>query len=415
MGYEKRGVFVGIDKERGAIVMWDRARCLPWFERRREKAVKILFTIVFLITTKMPAASIIFRELEDLSEQIVAEIKTTPGKKIAVMDFILNEKVTPLSESISDYLLERFSRMEGLNVMNKELRDTRLKQLKVTPAAVYALDSEELKELGVCLTVDFLILGEVYYDPVAKRGIELYVEIISSETGKRCKSFVTTLHRTQQLIPSASEFLKRETARRLPGRLIIVTSPPGAEVYVDDALKGQTNKDGFIYEIPPGFHMIEIKKGGYPPLAENLIVEEGEERNISVKYINRPFAPLGSALKSCLLGTIHAGPAADERGALGAVYSISWLSSFGMGVVYILDRLFCEEENFLTDECRESYQESRKRVLNGELITAAGSYLVSGLCAFIIGLRNSPPAKDVITLGYNASVGKFKIGLIYSK
>lgn len=63
------------------------------------------------------------------------------------------------------------------------------------------------------------------------------------------------------------------------GSLAIGSSPDGATVYLDSTLVGTT--PATLINIPPGNHLVELKKTGYVPYTVQIIIREGETTSMT--------------------------------------------------------------------------------------------------------------------------------------
>ena len=135
--------------------------------------------------------------IDSLSQQISNVLQMTGKINIAVIDFIFNDKVTEFSRFLTDELIKRLS-IGNLNVNGRELINKKLKELKISVSDVYSLECGTLKELALVLDVDFIIWGKIR-DPAPDMNLELQIEIISAETGKRYKFFLASINKDNKL------------------------------------------------------------------------------------------------------------------------------------------------------------------------------------------------------------------------
>ena len=67
------------------------------------------------------------------------------------------------------------------------------------------------------------------------------------------------------------------------GTVKIISSPPGAEVYLDNEYHGTT--PGTISAVPTGNHMVEIRETGYHTLSQNITVISGNTTIVSITLV----------------------------------------------------------------------------------------------------------------------------------
>ena len=67
------------------------------------------------------------------------------------------------------------------------------------------------------------------------------------------------------------------------GTVKITSSPPGAEVYLDNEYHGTT--PGTISEVSTGNHMVEIRETGYHTWAQNISVMSGNITSVSITLV----------------------------------------------------------------------------------------------------------------------------------
>ena len=67
------------------------------------------------------------------------------------------------------------------------------------------------------------------------------------------------------------------------GTVKITSSPPGAEVYLDNEYHGTT--PGTISAVPTGNHMVEIRETGYYTWAQNITVMSGNTTSVSTTLV----------------------------------------------------------------------------------------------------------------------------------
>jgi hypothetical protein len=67
------------------------------------------------------------------------------------------------------------------------------------------------------------------------------------------------------------------------GAVKITSSPPGAEVYLDNEYHGTT--PGTISAVPTGDHKVEIRETGYYTWAQNIIVISGNTTSVSTTLV----------------------------------------------------------------------------------------------------------------------------------
>lgn len=72
------------------------------------------------------------------------------------------------------------------------------------------------------------------------------------------------------------------------GRLRVLTSPAGADVYVGGLRAGVTTPDGLLIELPPGSIVVAVRKPGYLPIERNLRIEPDDEVVLPLTLQSQP-------------------------------------------------------------------------------------------------------------------------------
>ena len=98
------------------------------------------------------------------------------------------------------------------------------------------------------------------------------------------------------------------------GSLSIASSPPAAEVYLDNVFQGYTPLT--LNNIPPGLHAITLRLAGYQDWQENVQVSGGQTASIQGSLIPNPATTVPTTTKAPGFG-VFAGIAA--LGLIGAV------------------------------------------------------------------------------------------------
>jgi hypothetical protein len=78
------------------------------------------------------------------------------------------------------------------------------------------------------------------------------------------------------------------------GAISITTSPPGAEVWIDNEMKGAS--PAVISALSPGTHALALRKTGYQNISTTFIIESGQTREYSTGLIPANKSPGFSAL-----------------------------------------------------------------------------------------------------------------------
>lgn len=74
-----------------------------------------------------------------------------------------------------------------------------------------------------------------------------------------------------------------------PGRLIVVTAPPGAEVILKDR-KPQSAPARFV-DLPPGVYEVTVRKDGYRSVQRSVTVQAGQAEDLIVALEPEPGTP----------------------------------------------------------------------------------------------------------------------------
>jgi hypothetical protein len=78
------------------------------------------------------------------------------------------------------------------------------------------------------------------------------------------------------------------------GAISITTSPPGAEVWIDNEMKGAS--PAVISALSPGTHILDLRKTGYQNISTTFIIESGQTREYSTGLIPTTKSPGFTAL-----------------------------------------------------------------------------------------------------------------------
>lgn len=92
----------------------------------------------------------------------------------------------------------------------------------------------------------------------------------------------TPLSQTDSLptnIPATQQIQGQTTSSESTGSLSITTTPAGAEVSVDNEVKGIS--PAMISGLPPGTHALKISKAGYQDFSTTISIEAGKVREYS--------------------------------------------------------------------------------------------------------------------------------------
>ncbi len=137
-----------------------------------------------------------------------------------------------------------------------------------------------------------------YYLVLKYPGYEPYSEVVTVQSGQAVVvsatlvplSSVTTqpvvsqtpLSQTDSLptnTPATQQIQGQSTSSDSSGSLSITTTPAGAEVSVDNEVKGIS--PAMISGIPPGTHVLKITKAGYQDFSTTISIEAGKVREYS--------------------------------------------------------------------------------------------------------------------------------------
>jgi hypothetical protein len=103
------------------------------------------------------------------------------------------------------------------------------------------------------------------------------------------------------------------------GTLRVVSSVPGAEVFIDGEMKGTVNST--IPNVPVGQHVVEVRSSGYAPQTLDVSIAAGEQRVARADMATQPRKPLTAHLRvvtpvpdaEVFLDGASAGPAPIDR------------------------------------------------------------------------------------------------------
>jgi serine/threonine protein kinase len=164
--------------------------------------------------------------------------------------------------------------------------------LRITARPVKSLVFVDETQLPALPTVERKIKKGDHRIRVEKAGYRPYDQVLTLRPG--------------ELRPLT---IKLETLLGQPGRLRLVTIPPGARVYVDN--QSQSAVTNFsIPDIPPGAHSIRVELDGYQPADRQVTVEPGESATVTFALVRISDAPVRIAEGGTL--SISSRPAGAE-------------------------------------------------------------------------------------------------------
>ncbi len=95
--------------------------------------------------------------------------------------------------------------------------------------------------------------------------------------GMRLKNFKDWSQRIQIQSGQLSEV--KSKLEVIPGQLMVLSTPPGAKVYMGRALAGPTPL--LLENVPPGTASVELRLEGYAPWSKDVVVQPGEKVELS--------------------------------------------------------------------------------------------------------------------------------------
>jgi hypothetical protein len=97
-----------------------------------------------------------------------------------------------------------------------------------------------------------------------------------------------TVATAQTTAPAATTFAPAPAGPG-SGAISITTSPPGAEVWIDNEMKGAS--PAVISALSPGTHALALRKTGYQNISTTFIIESGQTRDYSTGLIPAAKSP----------------------------------------------------------------------------------------------------------------------------
>jgi hypothetical protein len=85
-------------------------------------------------------------------------------------------------------------------------------------------------------------------------------------------------------IARATELL-RELERELPGTLLVVTTPPGAKVFLGALGLGALGTTPFRRDVPPGNHFLFVELEGFAPQRRAVTLRPGRQTRVEVNLV----------------------------------------------------------------------------------------------------------------------------------
>jgi hypothetical protein len=199
----------------------------------------------------------------------ILHITSTPSNAIVLIDGKRQGQLTPLEIQVSPgkYFV------------------------KVVKDKFYPFEEEVVLEQGKTMTVDANLVqqvGRVVLETTPP-GAQAYIgnDLIGTTPlthDKPVGKYVITLKKPGfrdkvievNIAPDESLPIMVELAERM-GALKVTTTPPGAEVHVDNAYQGETP---LTLERKPGVYHVLIKKNNYRELSEEIAIEDNITKNI---------------------------------------------------------------------------------------------------------------------------------------
>lgn len=196
-------------------------------------------------------------------------ITSTPSNAIVFLDGARQGQLTPLEIKVSP---GRY-------------------YVKVVKDKFYTYDEEVFVNQGKTMTIDANLVrqvGRIVLETIPA-GAEAYIggDLIGTTPltqDKPVGTYVITIkkkgfrEKVIEAVIAPDETLKiNEEMIEKSGALKITTSPPGAEVHINDAYQGETP---LRIELKPGAYQIVIQKQSHRALSEEIVVEDNTTKNI---------------------------------------------------------------------------------------------------------------------------------------
>ena len=209
---------------------------------------------------------------------------------VAVLDLEVREGVSPsVAGPLTDAVIDGFLKSGKYKVVDRANRDAIFLevgfQLQDCVDNAYRIRAGRVLGVGKIVTGSVSKLGETFI--VALQMVNVETSEIEASGIDRCRSEVDALDgaatraaRRLLGLPVAESSAVTPGSGRFTGitslvlgRLIVTTSPPGAQVYIDSVHKGPTPLR--LEEVGPGPRRIVVIKEGYGQIQEVVTVESG--------------------------------------------------------------------------------------------------------------------------------------------
>jgi TolB-like protein len=197
---------------------------------------------------------------------------------VAVMNFANygGPGLNYLSDSIPESISSALEDIEGIGVAERSGLDNLLDDVALKLSGV--VDAEEVYRAGSSAGVDVLLLGSVSGDP---GNVIVTMKAVRAATGEvladaTVRSPVATLFDKAVF---AARTMGSVVAGRGAARITVVSSPPGAVVFIDGIEAGETPLVDYV--VAAGEHVVKAAREGYVDYEERVAVEENSHKRLN--------------------------------------------------------------------------------------------------------------------------------------
>ncbi len=100
------------------------------------------------------------------------------------------------------------------------------------------------------------------------------------------RKFIWLLLITVVLITGCITTVRQDQPVETTGSAVVSSTPPGAEVYLDNAYKGTTPVT--ILDLPPGSHTLELRLRDYQPWSKSIMIAQGQKISVDTSLAPVP-------------------------------------------------------------------------------------------------------------------------------